>query len=216
VFDLQGQSLGVWDPDLYVNGTTSTILGFIFQNGIGTGTLGSVLRINSGSLLISMCDFTGNAGAGIGAVYIAYSADSTSPPSLVEFNSCTFTNNTGGTVAIFHRPNRMVAFQSCTFTGNQGESGAAIFADTSSVVITNCIFQSNTASSSDGGAVLSQVTTSNNPSSFKLVIIESTFTNNVAAIQGYASLSSSVSMTSHFSFPLSVEALLFSMGGSFR
>lgn len=186
MFDLQGQTFGVWDPDTYVNGTTSTLLGFIFQNGVDNDTTASVLQVNSGSLIISNCDFNQNrANSNRGAVYIALSGTSNSPPSIVTFNLCSFNNNLGGAVTIRHRPNRLVVFENCIFVNNSAESGGAVFADTSSFVVSGSTFQSNSASNSVGGAVVLQVSDSITPSLFKAVIAESTFTSNVANTQGY-------------------------------
>ena len=194
--DLQGQTFGVWDPDLFVNGTTSSLLGFVFKNGQGTASSPSVLHIRSGSLLISYCDFTqNNASAPYAAVSVAESANAAGTPSLISFSQCSFTNNVGGAVSVGHRPNRVVAFQACTFVGNSADSGAAITANSSSLIIAKCTFTNNSATLQMGGAVLAQAPDSASPSSVKVVISDSTFTGNSAKLQGYAFLSLSLSLS---------------------
>ena len=181
-FDLENAgSFATFDPDLVVpySVSTSTIIGFVFQNGKGHGTEASVLTIVSGSLSVSFCSFENNVGDQNGAVVIT-SGQNAYVPNLVAIGASTFRGNTatnGGAITVSHRSKRTVLVGGCRFESNIAEeNGGAIYSHEATMTVVDSNFTSNVANKQFGGAISS--------SSSTVRVYTSRFVSNDAAEQG--------------------------------
>jgi predicted outer membrane repeat protein len=137
--------------DDVINGTIEKC---VFFNGLSTEGGALKLAIDSGSLLVSDCEFVGNEAEWGGAV------STTSSKSVIEFMNCIFHDNkarTSGGAIYLGDAAQLISFQNCQFFGNEAaQAGGAIYMFSEGILVVNSTaFIENKALNLGGGAIYS-------------------------------------------------------------
>jgi hypothetical protein len=158
------------------SGVRASFFGFtIEQGGISsTQQVGGGI-LNHGSLSLTNCHVSGNAGSEGGAIY--------NDGVLIVSSSVFDDNETSSDGGAIFNAGRLTAKSGCLFGANHsGGFGGAIFSESSganSFTATSCIFAGNTAASGDGGAIANESSGANS-----CIIKSCTIAGNTAAFGG--------------------------------
>lgn len=144
-----------------------------FQNFIVSGCNGAVHSITAGTTTFTNCRFLNISSSSLAGSIVAQSF-----ATVVNFNKCTFSNNTseeGGAVLVYQATSR---FTDCVFSKNRAGRGGAVALEDGNNWFKNCSFINNScsASSSCGGAVF--VKTYNALPEYNNAFVRSTFSGN--------------------------------------
>ena len=186
-FNLESKgTFATFDPEQTKpnSASSSAIIGFVFENGVGTKDSGAVLTIKSGSLTVADCEFKNNVGDEGGSVVVTSSDSPSSMPNLVTFEGCKWKENKGSkgaAVRIYPRQSRSVVIGGCHFENNNASStGGAVYSQDSSLVVVYSNFTSNMATGSFGGAIATESSQQN----MQVKVYSSWFISNSGGEQG--------------------------------
>src|SRR6185437_12203554 len=136
--------------DINVGTPTVTISGLTFQGGDPAGS-GGAIAIRGGTLTVQYSVFSGNTGAGGGALYSNYGGGP------VSIQNSTFSGNTARrTGGALYATAGNVTIQGSTFSGNSatGDGGAIFLYGGSTATISNSTLTGNSTATGEGGAII--------------------------------------------------------------